>query len=358
MKLKILNKNQIKDYIDFVKSIYENNTLYRYSMINVMEDILKNKSIICKSTWLESIMIYDDEKPILCATLAVVDRMDNVLQITYFESALYSEQAFELLMTHAKKRAYERNISTISAGLNIHVNYGLGFLSSDYDKPQSFGMAYNAAFYNDYFKNYNFKSINLVSYLTHMQNFNFPLSNSFIKRIENKFTVRQADFKDIKKEASIYTQINNEAFSNHLFYYKRRIKEDLELFKDFKYLLKEENLLFVEYNNEPIGFMLWYPDFHQLMNKGENLGIKTVIKNKFFSNKINKFKIVEMGVLPKYQKSGAILALFIKCNELIHGKYEFCESGWILEDNKDSRNFGIKWADREYKSYKAYILEV
>ncbi|PAB60255.1 hypothetical protein [Anaeromicrobium sediminis] len=358
MELKILNKNEVNEYINFVKNIYKDNVLYRNSMLNVMSDILKEKSEICKSSWIEAIMIYKENKPVLCATLAVVDRMDEILQITYFEAIDNNVDSFNLFMDHVLKRAREKGTSKISAGLNLHVNYGLGFLASDYDKKQSFGMAYNSPHYNDLFSDFGFSTIDLVSYLTNMKDFSFPLNDKILCKIRSRFNVRKASFKDLEREARIYTHINNRAFVDHLFYYERRIEEDMELFKDFKHLLKEENLLFVEYKEKPVGFMLWYPDYHELMNVNDNLGIKTVIKNKLFSNKIKKFKIVEMGILPEFQKTGAILALFDYCNDLIKDRYEICESGWILKDNMDSRNFGIKWAHKEYKKYKAYLLEV
>lgn len=48
--------------------------------------------------------------------------------------------------------------------------------------------------------------------------------------------------------------------------------------------------------------MLWYPDFHQLMSSKETVGLKTVINNKLFNHKIDKFKIVEMGIIEEEQK--------------------------------------------------------
>lgn len=58
----------------------------------------------------------------------------------------------------------------------------------------------------------------------------------------------------MEEEAKVYTRINNDAFRDHLFYYERVEEEDLELFKDFKLLLKE-NLLFVEKDGVEVGFM-------------------------------------------------------------------------------------------------------
>ena len=122
--------------------------------------------------------------------------------------------------------------------------------------------------------------------------------------------------------------------------------------------MKEENLLFVEKAGVPAGFMLWYPDFNEIIDKCETVGIKTVIKNKLFSHKIKTFKIVEIGVIPEERNRGAILALFDYCFKCTKGKYDTMESSWILTNNMKSKSFGIKWADEESKHYKAYIKDI
>jgi len=116
--------------------------------------------------------------------------------------------------------------------------------------------------------------------------------------------------------------------------------------------------LFVEKNEEPIGFMLWYPDYNELMKSGESIGISTFIKNKLFSKKITTFKIVEIGVIKREQNKGAILALFEYCFQCIKGRFRNFESSWILKENEKSKTFGIKWSDGESKKYKAYIKEL
>lgn len=358
MNLKILNKNEIHIYSNFIKNIYKDNEFYHDSLCTVIKSIHDGNAEISNSSWIQPVIVYNGNTPVLSATLAIVDRMDDTLQISYFEMKDKNEKAFELFMSHVKKTAVEKNTTKISAGLNLHVNYGLGFLASHFDSPQSFGSSYNAPFYCQLFEMHGFDCIDMVSYLTDMDAFEFPVEKRLMDRIKRRYTVRKADFKNIEKEANIYTTINNDAFKNHMFYYERRKREDLELFNDFKHLLREENLLFVECGGEPVGFMLWYPDYNQLLSKGESVGVMTVIKNLLFKRRIDKFKIVEIGINEKHQKTGAILALFEQCYALTKGRYRYCEGGWILDRNLDSKNFGVKWADNEYKRYKSFIMDV
>ena len=238
------------------------------------------------------------------------------------------------------------------------MNYGLGFLSSHYDEACSFGMNYNPAYYNQMFVKAGFETIDLVTYKQDMKHFELPISERMLKRVQSKFTVRTMNYKQFKRDIKIYTELNNDAFKHHLFYFKRNFEEDYELFKPFRILLKEENLLIVEKENKPVGFMLWYPDYNELIPEGKTLSLKTVIDHKVLRKQISTFKIVEIGVIESEQKTGAILALFDALNQMTKNKYAYCESSWILKNNRDSSNFGLKWSEGEYKKYAAYTRSI
>jgi len=358
VEIKVVDKSLIKDYLAFCKEVYNHNPYYRDTMSRALEDILKGKSLICKSSRISPILVVDSDKVVAACTFAIVDRMPDTLQLTFFEALENQAKAVAKIMDYGKVLAKEQGISKILIGLNFHVNYGLGLLADHYETVPSFGTAYNPPYYIDYFKAYADEEVNLVSYLGKMDKFDLGMDQRLLDRLTAKYTVRKADFKNIKKEVEIYTKLNNHAFSQHRFYYERRLEEDLELFKEFRLLLKEENLLILEYQGKPIGFMLWYPDFNELIKPGEAIGLKTVIKNKFLAHKIKKYKIVELGVLPEFQKKGAVMALFQKCRQLVENRYELCESGWILEGNLASKGFGLRWTDEEYKHYKVFLVHL
>lgn len=358
MKIVNVDKKNRKEFLKYYKNQYLNSDLKRDSLSGLVRGLLYKKSELCKSVDLEPLMVMENNKIIMICILAYAHRMPEYIQIGFFESKQLNSNAFQLIVERAEKLARLKKATKITGSLNIHVNYGLGFLASDYDKEQSFGMAYNDEFYNQYFIDNGFNSVDMITYKKNIQKMDSLLNDNIKKKINGRYKVRQVDFKNIESEIKIYIDINNQAFKEHLFYYPRKEEEDLELFKDFRYLLKSENLLFVEKDGIPVGFMLWYPDFNQIMKKGETVGLRTVIKNKLFYKKIKTFKIVEMGVIPSERGKGAILSLFDYCFQCVKGNFENIESGWILDNNTNSKNFGIKWADGESKHYKAYIKDL
>lgn len=351
------NKNK-KKFLRFYKKQYLNDPLKRDSLSGLVKGLLYGKSELCKSVDLEPLIVMENDKILMICILAYAHRLPDYLQIGFFESQGLNMTAFQLILDRAEQLAAEKGASKISGSLNIHVNYGLGFLASAYDKEQSFGMAHNPKFYHDYFEKNGFKTIEMISCKKNMKNVDELLNQAMRKKLEATYQVREINFKNLKSEIGLYTDINNVAFKEHLFYYPRKAEEDLELFKDLKFLMKRENLLFVEKSGVPVGFMLWYPDFNQLINPGETVGLRTLIKNKLFSKRLRTFKIVEMGVIPSERGKGAVLALFEHCFQCTKGKFDYAESGWILSDNILSRNFGAKWADEDPKYFKAYIKDL
>ena len=348
-----------KQLLNFYKAQYKDHPLRRDSMSDLLKGMLYKTSELSKSATVLPIIIKQGESIVLTALLAHAERLAQYAQIAFLESPVYDKAAFDLLMYQAEAFAKERGCTRICASLNIHVNYGLGYLQDRYDEPQSFGMAHNPPHLHEYFAAYDFEKIELVTFKKEMQRLKALTAPAVKQRLADRYTLRTVNFSKLTEEAAIYTRINNEAFADHPFYYERIPAEDLELFKDFQYLLKPENLIFVQKNGIDVGFMLWYPDFHQIMGQRESVGLKTVLKSKL-GKKMDTFKIVEIGVIPKEQGRGAILALFEYCRSFTEGKFDYFESGWVVKDNLKSKSLGDKWADGISKTYAAYekALEV
>lgn len=358
MELIRVNTSNQNEFIDFYESMYLNHPLRRNSMSSIVKGLLKGNLSICKSTDIEPLMVKKDKEVIMICILAYAHRMPDYMQISFFEAKGNNDRAFKMILDRANILAVEKGAQKISGSLNIHVNYGLGFLASNYDKWQSFGTPYNEDFYNGLFEDNGFKPIDMVSLYKDIRNMEELFPRKLQTKLEERYRIRHANLGQLAKEVEIYTKINNEAFHNHLFYYEREKEEDLELFKDLGYFLKSENLLFVEREGVPIGFMLWYPDFHELMNPNESIGLKTVIKNKLFSNRIRTLRIVEIGIVPSEQNKGAILALFNYLYKCAKDRFDNFESGWIIKDNEKSLNLSLRWSDGIFKHYKAYTKDV
>ncbi len=342
--------------LHFQKEIYRGNSNYRDHQSRTLKALFAGKMEIQKKSEIVPIVAEKNNQIVGMAFLAVIDRMADKLQIAFLEMRNDFEIA-KAIVDFAKEFAKERRIRSILIGLNFHVNYGLGLLASDFDKVQSIGSAYNPAYYTEHLEKLATTTKNLVSYKGLIEDIKLNPSPALEQRMA-QFEVRHADFQHIEKTAKIYGRINNLAFAEHEYYYESREAEDIELFNEYKLFLKPENLLFAYKDDLPVGFILWYPDFNQLISGGQELGLMAFLKSRFLPGLIDTLKFTEFGIIPKYRRSAALYALLKHCYELNKEKYRFIESGWILDDNSSSKNVTTHFIKKESKHYKVFEINL
>lgn len=358
MELLMCSKKDNRQYLNFVKTLYSKYPNFKDYSSPLLKQFLYKKGSFCSSIDSYPAIIKKDNKVVAACIYIYSPNYKETLQISFFESLEGEEEAVDLIINKGKEICKLKKLKKIVLGLNGHVNYGLGFLMDNFNKEISFGSSFNPPYYIDYFKKYNPICTKLLSYSGLIEKLNFSKEDKIIKRVYSRYTFRNISFKKFREEMKTYTDLNNICFKDHPFYFKRSYGEDYELFKELKLFIKEENIIFVEKEGVPIGYMLWYPDFNELIPYGKTIGIGTFIKNKIFGSKIKKMKIVEIAILPEYKNSGAIFGLFNECYKRCLNRYKYYESSWILEGNFKSKGFGLRWADNEYKHYIAYEIPI
>jgi len=358
MELLFCSEDDCREYMIFVKSIYKSFPNYKDYSSPVLKMFLYKEGAFCRNSEIIPVMVKEKGYVIAAYIYIISKNYPDVLQVAFFEALEGCQGAVDLIMEKARQMCIKRGLNKITVGLNGHVNYGIGFLCDRFDECLSFGSSFTPPYYAEYFLKYNPKQYKMVSFCGDMDMLNFENENKILERVNKKFNYREADFKNFRSEMKIYTDLNNVCFKEHPFYFKRTYQEDYELFYDLKHFIRGENIIFAECGEIPIGYMLWYPDFNELIGSGKTIGAGTFIKNKLFAKNIKKFKIVEIAILPEYQQSGAILGLFSECYKKTINRYKSYETSWIFEDNFKSRNFGVKWAENEYKHYVAFEISL
>ena len=356
LTVRIADKSDYKSLIYFRKKLYDNNIYYRDNETRMLKALLFEKTQIQKQSQIIPVLVEKNNIIIGFAMIAFIDRMSDYVQISFLEMR-NDIDIFSAIVEFTKKLAKTKNIHKIIVGMNLHVNYGLGMLANNFNKNRSIGSTYNHSYYIDIIEPFATRTKLLKSYSNKISELEFDNISSFMQERLNKFEIRFANFKNIEQTAKIYSNINNLAFKNHSYYYESRDEENIELFNDFKYLLKPENLMFAFYKDKPVAFILWYPDFNQLIKPQKELGISSVIKSRLFPKTIDTIKFTEFGVIPKFQRTGVIYSLLKKCYELNKDKYKYIESGWILSDNAASTNLVKRFLKEEGNLYKVFEID-
>lgn len=357
MNIKIAQKNNFKDFIGFRGKLLRGDNSYRDMHSRILKALLYGRSCLVQSIRFKPVMVVEDEILLGVCLFAVVDRMKDTLQMAFLDF-VDDGRVLRLLLDYAKMEAKKQGLVKVLIGLNLHVNYGLGILADSQDKVQDLASAYHPKYYTQQIERLAKASEELVSYQAEMSAIDLSLPLKAKASIYEKFHVKTADFHNIKQTAAIYNQVNNRAFAHHKYYFERRSEEDLELFMEFKPLLREENLLFVFYKEEPVGFLLWYPDFNQLIGPGEELGPAAVLKYRLGWQKIDTMILTEIGVIPAFQYRGAVYALLDSCHQRVKDRYRHVVTSWIMKDNAGSIGISERFIKQVYKRYKVFEIKV
>lgn len=360
--MRVLESNSgfMKMRRSLLKEVYKDDPSYRDSTTPLLKMLLSPSSCFAaRNEQLPLTVIDDNERPLASAVLIVANAMPEIVQVGFFEALRGQQAAVDIILERARDIAAKRRAGRIIIGLDGHVNNGLGFLAGPCETPACFGSRYNPAYYIDYFQPRASSEETLVSYFYDLNVFNLNAERRIIDRISRRFTVTKADFRNMREVIDLYTRLNNECFGNHPLYSKRSTAEDYELFKSFGPFLKEENFLVSEFNGRPVGFLLWYPDFHELIPAGGTIGFSTALKYRLFRKRISRLKVAEFGVLPEFQGTGAIAGLLDATMKIARKNgHSRCESGWIFDTNSKSKGVAGRWADKPYKTYRVFMIDL
>lgn len=350
------NRKEQNRFLKFRKQIYKNQGKFIDNNYFMLQEIFDEKLCFVKRVKIHAISIVDDNNEILCqGVVAYASQLPEYIQLCFFEALENQAEAVDMLLEETKKYGREYKCNRMVIGLYGHVNYGLGFLNNKYDKINSFSAPGNEEYYNDYFRAYGFEEILLNSYYIEKLDDRLKRYSALLNKIYKNYEFRTFDKSRFDYYAKIYTDLNNECFVDHRYYYHREYEDDKEMLKELFLFMKEDSLIFAFKDNQPVGFVLWYPDYNELAKPGEAFGAKHYVKNLFKNKSIKAAKCMEFGVIEGHRKVGIPLALLDSIFKILP-KYG-CDSAitsWILDENKDSNSVCAGVCDGKDKEYVVY----
>lgn len=285
------------------------------------------------------------------------EHLPEYVQVAFFEAMPGLTDVYPSILTEAGK--WRSGCRKIVVGFNGHLNYGAGILLNRFDESPVFGLPYSPPWYAGYFAGLFCRAT--VSFRLPTAAFLQWGAGTVRDTDMQGITFRFMDKKRLRRDIELYTHIDNTTFTNTKYWYwsNRAPSENYELFHPFRHLLREENLVFAEKNGEPVGFLLWYPDFNELVSPHRDLSIVDVLRYRY-ANPIRTMRLTEVALLPKFRKSPAVLGMMLKVMPYIQkAGYTACEGGFIFEENSNSMVLSARMIERamnirDMKPYRRY----
>jgi len=353
MRLVKVNTRRLKkEFIELYYRVYARYPANRDNFDHAAANFLYQKDSFSRNCRIEPVLVSDGGQFVARAILLRHPRLD-ALQLGCFEALPGQGQAVDLILERASRLAGEWGVGTVIIGMNGHLTYGLGFLKDRQDLPAAFAGAYTPEYYPEYFSGRGFAEHALTTYYADTALFN-P-SQKLLDHAYSGISYRLIRLSDLKREMEILGDLFNKTLAGTRFYFHKDIRESYEMIREIRPLLKNENIIYAMKDDREIGFVLWHPNFNELIPDNRRINLQLFfLRCKLFGRSIKEFMINTIGVLPEYENTGVSLGLISEVVRRASGVYRGGETCFVWDDNVKSSRFCRALCKNALRHYVVY----
>lgn len=287
---------------------------------------------------------------------------DNIGFFGFFECENNPQTAAALFVA-AEDWLRKRGKTHIRGPVNPSMNDECGLLIDGFDEPPMILTTYNPRYYASLISEAGFeKAKDLFAYILD----NNDYINDKVRRIINalrersQISIRSVNFKNKRQfnlDVATLKEIYNAAWQPNWGFVKMTNEEFDFLAADLKQVANPDYALILEISGKPAGFALAIPDINQVLIHNKNGSLPGALWHLLTKRKrINQVRIIVLGMLPEYQRSGGDAALYFEIGERgFKNGNQRGEASWILEDNiMMNRALQQTMKGTVYKTYRIY----
>jgi GNAT superfamily N-acetyltransferase len=354
-------------FIDLPWRIYAGYPLWVPPLKSDIRDILSEKNPFWKHADKRLFLAYRDGAPVgRCA--AVVDRTYVEFHeepcgfFGFFESIDDADVAGALLSV-ARDWLGKRGMRLMRGPASPSLNEECGVLIEGFDDPPAIMMPYTPPYYPALLERAGLrKSKDLLSYHISTASPIPARIENLAKRIGRKgnITVRCMRKNKWDEELNIVRDIYNEAWEKNWGFTPMTGEELDAMAEKLKPILHADAVHFVEVTGRAVAFSIMLPDINQaLKHLDGKLGIWGTLKFLYYFRKIDRLRLITLGVRKDYRNRGFEVLLYRESWLTSRRKgWKDAELGWILENN-EPMNRGMRALEgRVYKKYRIYEGDV
>jgi GNAT superfamily N-acetyltransferase len=252
----------------------------------------------------------------------------------------------------------DRGRSEIMGPVDYSTNYVCGLLIDGFEHSPTLLTAHNPPYYARLIESCGFAKIK-DWYAWWFSEFPEPAER--LRKIaaaragKQKVKIRQVNLRDIKGEAARLRSIYNRAWEKNWGFVPFTEAEFDHMAHEMKPLIESEGLLIAETETEPIAFIIAVPDINVALKKiNGRLFPFGLIKLLYYKRKIRTARLVALGVIEKYRRTGIAEALVLKIMDEAVKRGFTGEVSMTLEDNVMVNRFIEAVGAKKYKTYRIY----
>jgi hypothetical protein len=353
-KMKIVEvrgRKMARQFLDLVDGIYTGDLNYVRPLDSEIESIFdpQRNSFFNHGEAIRWLLVDEKNKVIGRVAAFINQRKAFTFQqptggMGFFECIDNTEAAF-LLFDSCRDWLSRKGMMAMDGPINFgenDVNWGL--LVDGFTHP-GFGMIYNPPYYRDFFESYGFKFY--FEQVSNHLDLTKPFPDRFWKIAEWAMRKPELSFRHFTYDlADKYIRDMKEIYDDAWKFHENFTPMDVETLKrgldKAKSFVDPEMIWYVYHNEEPIAFLIQFPDVNQIL---KHLHGKLHLWNKLkfiwlrYRKTMTRTRIVIMGVKPKYQRYGVESGIFWHLNEKMKKKPHITELelSWVGDFNPKMR---------------------
>jgi GNAT superfamily N-acetyltransferase len=375
MECKIIPISEKKDIKKFVKAqwlFYKNNPNFVPPIIAEEVKLFdRNINPLYKHCDYQ-LFLAESNGNILGRIAAIENKQHNLIHkdkigfFGFFE-CIDDQNVANALFDATKKWLQERGLNIMRGPTNPTFNDVIGFLVEGFGSPAVTLSPYTPEYYLKLSENYGFhKAKDLYAYKLVYESYRSEKLTRLHNLIQErtKAVIREVNFKDkeqLAKDVKTMKELYNAAWQPNWGFVKMTDAEFDYLAKQLVPVGVSELTLMLEIKGKPVAFALCLPDINQQLiynKKGSYIGAGIQLMTK--KKKVDTVRIIVLGVMPEYQKTGVDVLLYYYIGEAAKKLgYRYGDASWILEDNvMMTRGLTQTMHAKKYKTFRIYDIEI
>jgi GNAT superfamily N-acetyltransferase len=331
----------LKEFIELPFRLYDGNAHYVASLRRDAKNLLANNPF-----WLHAereLFIASRGGKAVGRVAAIINKnhnehwSDKTGFFGFFECENDRQSALALIQA-AKNWLKEKGMYSIRGPVNPDTNNTCGVLLNGFDADPMIMMPYNPPYYAPLLESAGLKKAkDLLAFKRTDKDCFSPRMEKIIARVlkNDKIALRRINLNALKNEIEIICEIYNAAWDKNWGFAPITKDEMQAMAKQLKIILRPELTCVLECEGAPAGFALCIPNMNRvlkILNGG--LNIFKLPQAMLEWRKIKDFRMVMLGVHPRYRNKGFELLLVKRVvDEAIKRGWNEAELSWILEDN-------------------------
>jgi hypothetical protein len=364
----VSDRQTIRDFLDVPKILYKEDPFWVCPLDLEIENIFNPRKNSCFQHGDAHRWILKDDAGHLIGRIAAfydLHKANHNLQPTggigFFE-CIHSQDAANQLFDTAREWLKSHGMHAMDGPINFGENFVNWGLLVDGFMHQGYGMPYNFPYYRELFENYGFKTyFEQYSFHDHFSKPYPPQMRAFGERFWRKpeYSFRHLDMKNADHYLQELVIMYNKIWADFLENYTPLKFEDLrQIFLDAKAILNEKFIWFAYHNQQPIGFLIVFPDMNQVFRKLGNgrLNFWNILKLLYFKRRaVTRGRLLLSGVIPEFQRTGVVGGIYVKLTDAMKasGLTEL-ELSWVGDYNATVNHMYGQFGATKEKTHITY----